>query len=116
VLRRSGGVARRWAERAHDEAAIAWARVGWARSGAEYEDIASRARSAMPYLHRVGNLDQLARVCGTAAYAAIAERRYREALAWLDEAFDAARQLDPPPPAPTDARSPRQSHGPGSAL
>ena len=50
----------------------------------------------MPYLHRVGNLDQLARVCGTAGYAAIAERRYREALAWLDEALDAARRLDDP--------------------
>jgi hypothetical protein len=50
----------------------------------------------MPYLHHVGNLDQLARVCGTAGYVAIAERRYREALAWLDEALDAARRLDDP--------------------
>jgi hypothetical protein len=49
----------RYAERAQDEAAIASARVSWARSGADYEDLASRARSAMPYLHRVGNLDQL---------------------------------------------------------
>ena len=85
-----------YAERTHDEAAIAFARVSWARSGAGYEDVASRARSAMPYLHRVGNLDQLARVCGTAGYAAIAERRYREALVWLDEALDAARRLDDP--------------------
>ena len=84
----------RYAERAQDEAAIASARVSWARSGAGYEDVASRARSAMPYLHRVGNLDQLARICGTAGYAAIAECRYREALAWLDEALDAARRLD----------------------
>jgi predicted ATPase len=86
----------RYAERAQDEAAIASARVSWARSGAGYEDVASRARSAMPYLRRVSNLDQLARVCGTAGYAAIAERRYREALAWLDEALDAARRLDDP--------------------
>lgn len=50
----------------------------------------------MPHLHRVGNLDQLARVCGTAGYVAIAERRYREALVWLDEALDAARRLDDP--------------------
>jgi hypothetical protein len=86
----------RYAELAQDEAAIASARVSWARSGAGYEDVARRARSAMPYLHRVGNLDQLARVCGTAGYAAIAECHYREALAWLDEALDAARGLDDP--------------------
>ena len=34
----------RYAERAQDEAAIASARVSWARSGAGYEDVASRAR------------------------------------------------------------------------
>ena len=50
----------------------------------------------MPYLHRVGNLDQLSRVCGIAGYVGIAERRYREALAWLDEALDAARRLNDP--------------------
>ena len=84
----------RYAERAQDEAAIASARVSWARSGTGYEEVARRARSAMPYLHRVGNLDQLAHVCTTAGYVAIAERHYREALVWLDEGLDAARRLD----------------------
>jgi predicted ATPase/class 3 adenylate cyclase len=86
----------RYAERTQDEATIASARVSWARSAAGYEDVASRARSAMPYLHRVGNLDQLVSLCVTAGYVAIAERRYREALVWLDEALDAAHRLDDP--------------------
>jgi predicted ATPase/class 3 adenylate cyclase len=86
----------RYAERAQDEAAIASARVSWARSGTGYGEVARRARSAMPYLHRVGNLDQLARICITAGYVAIAECHYREALVWLDEGLDAARRLDDP--------------------
>ena len=86
----------RYAERTKDEAVIAFARVQAAASGADYEEVASRARSALPYLHRIGNLDELARVCGVAGYVAIAERRYREALAWLDEALVAARLLNDP--------------------
>jgi predicted ATPase/class 3 adenylate cyclase len=86
----------RHAERAQDEATIASARVSWARSGVGYDDVASRARSALPYLQRVGNLDQLARVCIAAGYVAIAEGHHRDAITWLDEAFDAARQLDDP--------------------
>ena len=35
-------------------------------------------------------------MCGIAGYVAIAERRYREALAWLDEALVAARSLNDP--------------------
>jgi predicted ATPase/class 3 adenylate cyclase len=86
----------RYAERAQDEAAIASARAGWAMSGSDYEEVARRARSAMPYLHRVGNLRELARVCTTTGYVAIAENRHHDALAWLDEALDAARRLDDP--------------------
>jgi predicted ATPase/class 3 adenylate cyclase len=86
----------RYAERVQDEPAIASARAGWAMSGSGYEEVARRARSAMPYLHRVGNIAELARVCGTTGYVAIAERRHHDALAWLDEALDAARRLDDP--------------------
>jgi predicted ATPase/class 3 adenylate cyclase len=86
----------RYAERAQDEAAIAFARAQRVESGADYEDVSRRARSAMPYLRRVGNLDELARVCVVAGYLAIVERRYRDALAWLDEGLDAARLLDDP--------------------
>jgi len=86
----------RYAERSQDEETIASARATWARSAAGYEAVASRARSAMPYLHRVGNLERLISVCITAGYVAIAERRYREALLWLDEALDAARRLEDP--------------------
>ena len=91
--RASSAIRRARAGRSRDRlCARRWGR----RPGPSYEEVASRARSAMPYLHRVGNLDELARVCGTAGYVAIAERRYREALAWLDEALDAARRLDDP--------------------
>jgi predicted ATPase/class 3 adenylate cyclase len=91
-----GEQAVRYAERSQDEVSIALARSQAAMSGAGYDNAARGARSAVPYLRRVGDLDQLSSVCGTTGYAAIAERRYREALAWLDEALDAARLLDDP--------------------
>jgi predicted ATPase/class 3 adenylate cyclase len=84
----------RYAERAQDDDAIATARMNWAISGSGYEEVARRARGATSYLRRVGNLNQLARVCGVAGYVAIAECRYREALVWFDEALDAARRRD----------------------
>jgi predicted ATPase len=84
----------RYAERTNDDAVIAFARAQAAASGGDYEEVAYRARSALPYLHRIGNLTELARVCAIAGYVAIAECRYREALAWLDEALVAARSLD----------------------
>jgi tetratricopeptide (TPR) repeat protein len=86
----------RHAQRARDEPAIALARARAAVSGADYEDVSRRAHQAMPYLHRVGNLEEVARLCVTAAYVAIAEDRYQDALPWLDEALDAARPLDEP--------------------
>jgi predicted ATPase/class 3 adenylate cyclase len=86
----------RYAERAQDQEAIASALARGVDSGTDYDDVARRARSAMPYLQRVGNLDQLAHVCVTAAYVAIAERRHQDALAWLDGALDAARPFDDP--------------------
>jgi predicted ATPase len=85
-----------YAERAQDQEAIASALARGVDSGTDYEDVARRARSAVPYLHRVGNLDELAHVCVTAGYVAIVERRYQDALAWLDEALGAARPLEDP--------------------
>ncbi|HSD79366.1 MAG TPA: tetratricopeptide repeat protein, partial [Solirubrobacteraceae bacterium] len=84
----------RFAERAHDETTIATALAQAVTSGADYEDVAERARRALLHLRRVGNLDQQARVCVNAGYAAIVERRYRDALAWLDDGLDPARRLD----------------------
>jgi predicted ATPase/class 3 adenylate cyclase len=86
----------RYAERAHDETGIAFARAQGVVAGLDYEDTARRARSATHYLRRIGNLDELGRVCNVAGYVAIVERRYREALAWLDEGLEATRALGNP--------------------
>jgi hypothetical protein len=40
--------------------------------------------TALAYLRRVGNLQQLAFLCSVTGYLAIAERRYRDAVPWLE--------------------------------
>ena len=81
------------AEGAQDEDALAFALVQSAMAEGRYEQMACRARVAITYLQSVGDLRQLGYVCNVAAYQAIAERRYRDALAWLDEGVEASRPL-----------------------
>jgi len=88
--------AMRFAERAHDEEAIAWALRHRAFAATTYDDTASRARTAIDHLRRVGNLYDVADICNATGYLAIVEERNQDALAWLDEALDAANQLGHP--------------------
>ena len=65
-------------------------------SGAGYEERRAPPAALLPYLHRVGNLDELARVCGTAGYVGDRRAPLSGSARWLDEALDAARLLDDP--------------------
>ena len=86
----------RYAERTQDEAVIAFARV----QAASVRGRLRGGRTPRPQRFAISAPRRQSRRVGTcvrdAGYVAIAERRYREALAWLDEALDAARRLDDP--------------------
>jgi predicted ATPase/DNA-binding SARP family transcriptional activator len=84
------------AKRVQDNAAIAVALTERVAAAARYEDAACHARRAVTALQRAGNLFDLAIVCSLAGYIAIGDRRYREALRWLDDAVQAARRLQNP--------------------
>jgi tetratricopeptide (TPR) repeat protein len=81
------------AEGARDEDALAFALVQSAMAATTYEQVAGRARTAITHLQNVGDLRQSAYVCNVTAYQAIAEGRYHDALAWLDEGLEASRPL-----------------------
>ena len=85
--------AQAFAERAHDERAVAVVLTTSALAATDYEDAARRSRSAIEHLRRIGNLYEVAHLCNWTGYMAIEELRYDEALAWLSEGLDAARPL-----------------------
>jgi tetratricopeptide (TPR) repeat protein len=85
-----------FAERAHDEEAIAWVLRHRAFAATTYDETASRTRTAIEHLRQVGNLNDVADICTSTGYLAIVERRYQDALAWLAEGLDAGRQLGRP--------------------
>src|SRR5262249_31781619 len=84
----------RLARRAADETSIATALARAAWSSVGYEDIQRRAHEAIGYLRRVDNIEQLGQVCSLAGYAALVEKRYREAVEWIDQELAAAVTLD----------------------
>jgi tetratricopeptide (TPR) repeat protein len=92
----TGDQAIRLATRTGDDAAIAVALTERVVAAADFKDASVQAHRAVSALHRTGNLFDLGVVCSVAGYLAIRERQYREALAWLDEAVDAARRLEDP--------------------
>ena len=61
-----------------------------------YEDLAPRAAAAVAHLRAVGDLIGLVRICGNVGYAATVERRYDDALSWLERGVEFARPLDDP--------------------
>jgi tetratricopeptide (TPR) repeat protein len=83
----------RFAVREHDDEAIALALGQRVSTTTGYDDVSRHARTAIDHLQRVGNLYEIAHTCVLTGYLAIAERRYRDALAWLTEASHAGRKL-----------------------
>ena len=83
----------RYARQSRDEETLGLALADIALSASSYEEAAGQAPAAVQYLSRTGNLLDLVIVCSVTGYYAIADRRYREALEWLDQALDAASQL-----------------------
>ena len=63
---------------------------------ARYEDAAPRASIAMTHLRATGDLHGLTRLCVNIGYMALAERRYRDAIDWLDDGLEAAGRLEDP--------------------
>ena len=88
----------RCAERSGDEWAIVLALAFDLAVATDYEDRARRAERAVPYARSIGDLKGVALMCRGTADRAIGERRYRAALAWLDQGLEAARQLGDPAP------------------
>jgi predicted ATPase/DNA-binding SARP family transcriptional activator len=88
----------RLAERSGDRWAVALARAFGLAVATDYEDCARRSRLAVPDARRVGDLKAVALMCRGTAGEAIAERRYREALGWLEQGLRAARELGDPAP------------------
>jgi predicted ATPase/DNA-binding SARP family transcriptional activator len=84
----------RFAERSRDKVVRGFALRAGVAAANEYGDVLARAGSAMAYLRGAGDLWHAAWVCNQTAYRAITERRYEEALPWLDHGLQAARQLD----------------------
>jgi predicted ATPase/class 3 adenylate cyclase len=82
------------AQRTQDEGVLATALSMSAMTVAEYEDAAQRAHIALACLQAAGDVNGLARVCLNVGYAALAERRYADALGWCDRGLESARRLD----------------------
>jgi predicted ATPase/class 3 adenylate cyclase len=84
------------ATRAGDSRIVAYALSISAIAASGYEDVAQRATAAVAHLQAVGDLIGLVRVCGNVGYQATVERRYDDALSWLEKALEFARPLEDP--------------------
>jgi predicted ATPase/class 3 adenylate cyclase len=76
-----------------DEYAIASVLTQTALIAHDYADAAARSSTALVATRRVGDLEAEAFICGTCGYAALASDHHEDALAWLDTALEAGRQL-----------------------
>jgi tetratricopeptide (TPR) repeat protein len=84
------------AQRAGDERVVALALSIGALVASGYDDLAPRATAAVAHLRAVGDLIGLVRICGNVGYAATVERRYDDALSWLEKGLEFARPLGDP--------------------
>jgi predicted ATPase len=84
------------AQRAGDERIVALTLSIRALVASGYEDLARRATAAVAHLRAVGDLIGLVRICGNVGYAATVERRYDDALSWLEQGLEFARPLGDP--------------------
>jgi hypothetical protein len=84
------------ARRAGDERTVAHALSIRALVASDYVDIVARATAAVTHLRELGDLIGLVRICGNVGYTATVERRYDDALSWLEQGLEFARPLDDP--------------------
>jgi predicted ATPase len=82
------------AQRAGDERVLALALSISAIVASGYDTVVQRAVAAVRHLETVGDLVALVRVCGNVGYLATVERRYDDALSWLDRGEEFARRLE----------------------
>jgi predicted ATPase/DNA-binding SARP family transcriptional activator len=81
----------RVAESSGDDGATARALKRRAVAAENFDAMAAAARPALVMLRRLGHQHEIAELCSTTGYVAIAERREHEALPWLEEGLEAAR-------------------------
>jgi tetratricopeptide (TPR) repeat protein len=74
-----------------DERAIGWALWLRATAGEGFDEVHSLAREAVAHFRHSGAIRRIYPLLNTAAYVAIHDRRYSEALPLLDEALPTAR-------------------------
>ncbi len=85
------------ARASRDERAIGWALWLRATAGEGFDEVRSLAREAVVHFRNSGATRRIYPLLNTAAYAAIEDARYSEALPLLDEALPAARAADDAP-------------------
>jgi predicted ATPase/DNA-binding SARP family transcriptional activator len=85
------------ARTSRDERAIGWALWLRATSGEGFDEVRSLTREAVAHFRHSGATRRIYPLLNTAAYAAIEDARYSEALPLLDEALPAARAADDAP-------------------
>jgi tetratricopeptide (TPR) repeat protein len=85
------------ARASRDERALGWALWLRATAGEGFDEVRSLAREAVAHFRHSGAIRRIYPVLNTAAYVAIEDARYSEALPLLDEALPAARAADDRP-------------------
>jgi predicted ATPase/DNA-binding SARP family transcriptional activator len=85
------------ARASRDERAIGWALWLRATAGEGFDVVRSHTREAIAHFRQSGAIRRIYPLLNTAAYAAIEDARYSEALPLLDEALPAARAADDAP-------------------
>jgi predicted ATPase len=80
-----------------NERAVAWALWLRATAGEGFDEVHSLTREAVTHFRRIGAIRRIHPLLNTAAFAAIEDARYSEALPLLDEALPAARAADDTP-------------------
>jgi non-specific serine/threonine protein kinase len=83
----------RFAERSGDDRVLSRALMSRALVSEDFDAMVAAARPALALLRNGGHLHDLAGLCSTTGFVAIAERREREALVWLEESIEAARAV-----------------------
>jgi tetratricopeptide (TPR) repeat protein len=81
----------RFAERSGEDRALARALMNRALVFKDFDAMAAVARPALAALRKGGHLHDVSGLCSTTGFVAVAERREREAIPWLEQGIEAAR-------------------------
>ncbi len=80
-----------FAERSGDDRALARALMNRALVFKDFDAMAAAARPALAALRKGGHLHDVSGLSSTIGFVAVAERREREAIPWLEDGIEAAR-------------------------